>query len=129
MFPEQFKAFKGFKGLVIEGTGLGHTPGQTPDDISKPNAGIYKAIKELVDSGTVVVMTSQCLFGRVNMHVYDKGEDLLKLGVIPGEDMLANTAMVKLSWLLANRPKEAKELISESLRGEISKRTEEGFVM
>jgi glutamyl-tRNA(Gln) amidotransferase subunit D len=128
MFPEQFKAFKGFKGLVIEGTGLGHTPGQTPDDISKANAGIYKAIKELVDDGTIVVMASQCLFGRVNMHVYDKGEDLLGMGVIPGEDMLANTALVKLSWLLGNYSKEeTKKLISENLKGEISGRSEENF--
>src|SRR3989344_8234750 len=28
MFPEQFSFFKGYKGLIIEGTGLGHTPGQ-----------------------------------------------------------------------------------------------------
>jgi glutamyl-tRNA(Gln) amidotransferase subunit D len=130
MFPEQFLAFAGFKGLVIEGTGLGHTPGQTPDAISKPNAGIYKAIKGLVDSGTLVVMTTQCLFGRVNMHVYDKGEDLVKLGVVSGEDMLANTALVKLSWLLGNYSKEeAKRLVGENLRGEISERSEERFVV
>lgn len=128
MFPEQFEAFKGFKGLVIEGTGLGQAPGQTPDEISKAHAGIFPAIKKLVDSGCVVVMTTQCLFGRVNMHVYDKGEDLLKLGVVQGEDMLANTALVKLSWLLGNYDKEkVKELISKDLRGEISDRTEERF--
>jgi len=130
MFPEQFKAFKGFKGLVIEGTGLGHTPGHTPDEISKANAGIFPAIKELIDSGCVVVMTTQCLFGRVNMNVYDKGADLLKLGVIPGEDMLANTALVKLSWLLGNYSKEeTKKLISKNLRGEISGRSEEEFAL
>lgn len=130
MFPEQFKAFKGFKGLVIEGTGLGHTPGHTPDDISEANKGIFPAIKELIDSGTVIVMTTQCLFGRVNMHVYNKGDDLLKLGVIPGEDMLANTALVKLSWLLGNyKAEEAKKLISKNLRGEISERSEEGFMV
>lgn len=130
MFTEQFEFFKkhGFNGLVIEGTGLGHTPGQTPDDISKEHAGIYKAIKELMESGCVVVMTTQCLFGRVNMNVYDKGTDLQKLGVVSGEDMLANTAVVKLSWLLGNYSKEeAKRLVAKDLRGEISARTEERF--
>jgi glutamyl-tRNA(Gln) amidotransferase subunit D len=102
MFPEQFKVFKGFKGLVIEGTGLGHTPGQTPDDISKAHAGIYDAIRELIDSGCKIVMTTQCLFGRVNMHVYDKGADLLKLGVAEGKE-IPNTELVKLSWELANQ--------------------------
>lgn len=125
MFKEQFEVFKGFKGLVIEGTGLGHTPGQTPDDISKAHAGIFPAIKKLVDSGCVVVMTTQCLFGRVNMNVYDKGADLQKLGVISGEDMLANTALVKLSWLLGNYDKEeSKKLLAVDLRGEIKERTE-----
>jgi glutamyl-tRNA(Gln) amidotransferase subunit D len=128
MFPEQFSVFNGFKGLVIEGTGLGHTPGHTPDDISAPNKAIFPAIKKLVDSGCVIVMTTQCLFGRVNMNVYDKGADLLKLGVVPGEDMLANTALVKLAWLLGNYSKEdAKKLVSKNLRGEISERSEERF--
>ncbi len=121
MFPEQFSFFKGYKGLVIEGTGLGHTPGQAPNKESVIHKKIYPAIKKLVDSGCVVVMTTQCLFGGVNMNVYDKGRDLLKLGVISGKDMLANTALVKLSWLLGNYSREeAKRLVSQNLRGEIN---------
>ena len=121
MFPEQFEFFKGYKGLVIEGTGLGHTPGQAPNPESEIHKKIYPAIKKVIDSGCVVVMTTQCLFGGVNMNVYDKGRDLLELGVIPGKDMLANTVLVKLSWLLANNSKEETEkLISENLRGEIN---------
>ena len=68
-------------------------------------------------------MTTQCIFGGVNMNVYDKGRDLLELGVISGKDMLANTALVKLSWLLANHNKdEAIKLIRENLRGEINEK-------
>lgn len=121
MFPEQFEFFKGYKGLVIEGTGLGHTPGQTPNPESEIHKKIYPAIKKLVDSGCVVVMTTQCLFGGVNMNVYDKGRDLQELGVVSGKDMLANTTLVKLSWLLANE-KEVKEMIGKNLRGEINDR-------
>lgn len=125
MFPEQFEFFKRYKGLVIEGTGLGHTPGQAPN----PEAAIYKKIypvlKNIIDGGCIMVMTTQCLFGRVNMNVYDKGRDLLHLGVIPGKDMLANTAFVKLSWLLANYThEEAKKMITQNLRGEINDRIE-----
>jgi glutamyl-tRNA(Gln) amidotransferase subunit D len=127
MFPEQFEFFSKnrFKGLVLEGTGLGHTPGQMPDEITKKaHKGIYPAIKKFVKQGGVAVMTSQCLFGRVQMHVYDKGTDLMGLGVIPGEDMLPETAFVKLAWLLGNYPaKKAKELVAKNLRGEISERT------
>ena len=123
MFPEQFSFFKDkkYKGLVIEGTGLGHTPGQAPNKESIIHKKIYPAIKRLVDSGCVVVMTTQCLFGSVNMNVYDKGRDLAGLGIISGRDMLANTALVKLSWLLANYPrKEIEKLMGENLRGEIN---------
>jgi len=131
MFPEQFSFFKGYKGLVIEGTGLGHTPGQAPNKESAIHKKIYPAIKKLADSGCVVVMTTQCIFGSVNMNVYDKGRDLLELGVISGKDMLANTALVKLSWLLANHSQEeARKLVGKNLRGEINERLqfEEDFI-
>jgi glutamyl-tRNA(Gln) amidotransferase subunit D len=124
MFPEQFEFYtkNKFKGLVIEGTGLGHTPGHTPDEVTKKEGHkeILKAIEEYAKSG-VAVMTSQCINGRVNMNVYDKGRDLQSAGVIPGEDMTAEIAMIKLSWLLGNySPKETKELLSKNLRGEIT---------
>ena len=71
-----------------------------------------------------MVMTTQCIFGRVDMNVYSKGRDLQELGIIPGEDMLAETAFVKLAWLLANHPSKAKELIQTNLRGEITECTD-----
>lgn len=120
MRPEQFAFYKGYKGLVIEGTGLGHTPGQVPNPECMVHKRIYPAIRKLVESGCVVVMTTQCLYGGVNLNVYDKGRDLLELGVVSGEDMLANTAFVKLAWLLGNyKLKEVKNLIGKNLRGEI----------
>jgi glutamyl-tRNA(Gln) amidotransferase subunit D len=123
MQPEEFEAYSGFKGLVIEGTGLGHTPLDVIDDCTKIHEKIKKAIKKLADDGTVIVMTSTCMFGRVNMNVYSKGRDLLELGVIPGEDMLPETAFVKLAWLLGNhKAEDAKLLIGKNLRGEITQR-------
>ncbi len=123
MFPEQFEFFaqQKYKGLVIEGTGLGHTPGQCPNPETEIHKKIYPAVKKLIDSGCVVVMTTQCLFGPVNLNVYSKGRDLLELGVVPGADMLPETAFVKLSWLLGNYPKEkAEKLLVHNLRGEIN---------
>jgi len=124
MFPEQFEFFKGYKGLVIEGTGLGHTPGQSPNEICNIHKKMYPAIKKVIDLGCIVVMTTQCIFGRVQLHVYSKGTDLEKLGVISGEDMLAETALVKLSWLLGNYKdtEEIKRMIKIDLRGEINTR-------
>jgi glutamyl-tRNA(Gln) amidotransferase subunit D len=84
-------AAAGSAGLVIEGTGLGHV-----------HTDWIPRIAELVESGTEVVLTSQCLGGRVCDRVYDTGRDLLDAGVIEGEDLLPGTAKVKLMWALAN---------------------------
>ncbi len=105
----------GYKGVVIEGTGLGHTPSY-----------IFPAIKKLIDHGIIVAMTSQCLWGRINMNVYRTGVELLRMGVIPCEDMLPETALVKLMWCLANAKNEdeVKQLMLTNLVGEINPRTE-----
>jgi glutamyl-tRNA(Gln) amidotransferase subunit D len=87
---------------------------------------LVHVIKDVVKEGIPVVMTSQCLNGRVNLNVYDTGRDLLSAGVIPGEDMLPETAMVKLMWALANSsdPEGTKDLMANNLRGEMSDRRE-----
>lgn len=91
---------RGMKGLVLEGTGLGHVR----------NACI-KTISRAVNEGTIVVMTTQTLFGRVNMKVYTTGRRLIRAGVLPASDILPETAYVKLSWLLGNYPRsDIKEL-------------------
>ncbi|MCD6589776.1 Glu-tRNA(Gln) amidotransferase subunit GatD, partial [Candidatus Woesearchaeota archaeon] len=46
MDKQEILAFKGFDGLIIEGTGLGHFP-IIADDISKKNEEVLKALKEL----------------------------------------------------------------------------------
>ncbi|MBI2147739.1 Glu-tRNA(Gln) amidotransferase subunit GatD [Candidatus Woesearchaeota archaeon] len=110
----------GYKGLVLEGTGLGHAPTNIPEN--HPN---YEALKEFIAKGGLVVLTSQCIFGRVNRDVYTNTRRLGNIGVIYGEDMLTETAFVKLAWLLGNYGKEeARKLLAKNLRGEISERTE-----
>ena len=124
MFKEEVLAFKGFKGLVIDGTGLGHIPGYSPNPECEPNKAVFDAVEDLVKSGTVVVMCTQTLYGRVKMNVYDRGRDLKRIGVVSGRDMLANTALVKLSWLLANySSEEVRNTIGTNMVGEISERT------
>ncbi|MFC7077069.1 Glu-tRNA(Gln) amidotransferase subunit GatD [Haloarcula halophila] len=95
-------------GIVIEGTGLGHV-----------NTDWIDAIDAL---DVPVVMTSQCLEGRVCDRVYDTGRDLLEAGVIEGEDMLPGTAKVKLMWALANAG-DVEDAIRDPLAGEIQQRS------
>jgi glutamyl-tRNA(Gln) amidotransferase subunit D len=107
----EFLIKEGYKGLVLEGTGLGHAPDYT-----------FKVIEKACKRMTVC-MTSQCIFGRVNMNVYYPGRDLQRMGVVPCE-MLPETAFIKLSWLLGNfKDKEKiKELMRKNLVGEIPER-------
>ncbi|RUM35053.1 MAG: Glu-tRNA(Gln) amidotransferase GatDE subunit D [Archaeoglobus sp.] len=103
---------RGYRGFVIEGTGLGHVSTDWIDTLRR------------ICEDCVVVMTSQCLWGRVCDRVYDTGRYLLKAGVIEGEDMLPEVALVKLMWLLGNYDiEDAKKLVKENLVGEITKST------
>ena len=104
------------EGLVIEGTGLGHVP--------------YYFYEKLKKFGGVKFMTSQCIFGRVNMDVYSSGRELQKVGVIGNLlDMTPETALMKLMWVMGQtkEPKKIKELMETNLRGELSKRTDENW--
>jgi glutamyl-tRNA(Gln) amidotransferase subunit D len=98
----------GYKAIILEGTGLGH--------VSKE---CFPALKKAVDAGIMVCMTSQCIWGRVSMTVYDTGRDLLDIGVIPLSDMISETATVKAMWALANA-KDFKKAMQENLTNEIS---------
>jgi glutamyl-tRNA(Gln) amidotransferase subunit D len=105
-----------YRGIIIEGTGLGHAPDN-----------LQSSIKKAIENGIVVAMTSQCIFGRTDMNVYRSGVELLAAGVIPCEDMLPETALVKLMWALANTKNSdaAKNLLLTPLVGEIDMRSEE----
>jgi len=123
MVPEEFEFFRGYKGLVIEAYALGQLPIDAPNEAAKPNLKNAKALKELIDSGCLVIITTQCIFGRVHPHVYSKAIELKNLGAIYGEDMLTETAFIKLAWLLGNHKRdEAMKLMTENLRGELNSR-------
>ena len=125
--PDILKFFldNDYKGLILEGTGLGHTPGYIKDEFTQIHSKIFEYLENLIEKNCIIVMTSQCLYGRINMSVYDKGRDLQRIGVIPGEDMLPEVALIKLKWLLGNYDySKAKELINKNLVGEISDRTQ-----
>jgi len=101
---------KGYKGIVMEGTGLGHCPEE-----------IIPSLKRARDSEIPVVMTSQCLYGEVNMNVYSTGRKLISAGVISAGDILPETAYVKLSWALGQTDEieDVEKIMQTSIAGEI----------
>lgn len=112
---------KKYKGIVLELSGLGHLP------VRGRNSWLRK-LKE-VQKKIIIVGVSQTIYGRVDPYVYSNGREIMKTGVIYLEDMLAETAFVKLGWVLGhgdwnkNREK-IKEKMLENFAGEISERLE-----
>jgi glutamyl-tRNA(Gln) amidotransferase subunit D len=82
---------KGYRGIVIAGTGLGH--------VNRP---LYPALERAISSGVHIVMTVQTLWGFAQMYVYETGRDLLDIGVVPLDNMLPETALMKLGWVLGH---------------------------
>lgn len=109
-----FYVQRSFKGILLEGSGLGH--------VSKL---FFELIKNAASRGVFVALASQCIWGRVNMNVYDTGRDLLALGVVPADDMFPETALVKMMWALGQTSniEEAKILFKTNIAGELSART------
>jgi glutamyl-tRNA(Gln) amidotransferase subunit D len=104
---------KGYRGIVIAGTGLGH--------VNKP---LYPALKRAIEQGVHVVMTVQTLWGYAQMYVYDTGRDLLDIGVVPLDNMLPETALMKLGWVLGQSDDhhEVMRLMRDPVNREITER-------
>jgi glutamyl-tRNA(Gln) amidotransferase subunit D len=104
---------KGYRGIVVAGTGLGH--------VNKP---LYPALKRAIEAGVHVVMTVQTLWGYAQMYVYDTGRDLLDIGVVPLDNMLPETALMKLSWVLGQTDDhdEVLNMMRTPVNGEITPR-------
>jgi glutamyl-tRNA(Gln) amidotransferase subunit D len=124
MHPDVIDAVveKGYKGIVIAGTGLGHV-----------NRKIYPALARARDAGVQVYMTLQTLWGFVQMHVYETGREILQLGVIPLANMLPEVAFIKLCWALgcqAADPESVRRLMTTTVAGEMTEREpHDGFLI
>ena len=101
------------KGIVIAGTGLGHVSEE-----------IVGSVRRAVKDGVHVYITTQCLYGAVNLNVYSTGRDMLSAGAIPLGDMLPETAYVKLMWAMGQTsdPEEVKKIMLTDIAGELTDR-------
>jgi glutamyl-tRNA(Gln) amidotransferase subunit D len=112
--PDIFTYYKtaGYKGLVISATALGHVPTNT-----------LTAIKDCVQSGMIVCIATQTIYGRTHPYVYSRLRELsVGCGVLFMEDCLVETAFVKLGWVLGLQKPLAQtcDLLLHSLKGEFT---------
>jgi glutamyl-tRNA(Gln) amidotransferase subunit D len=103
----------GSKIIIMEGTGLGHVSREC-----------IPAIKKAIDRQVLVFITSQCIWGKMNLNVYETGRDLLSVGVIPLQNMLSETAVVKAMWALGNfrNMDGIRKVMSHNIANEITNR-------
>ncbi|NPA38473.1 MAG: Glu-tRNA(Gln) amidotransferase subunit GatD [Candidatus Nanohaloarchaeota archaeon] len=88
------------QGVIIEGTGLGHVKVNGENnllDVIKKHA-----------SEKFIGMCSQTVYGAVHPYVYANLRKLSKAGVVYLEDMICETAYVKLSYALAHTMEKEK---------------------
>ena len=114
---------KKYKGLVLEMPGLGHIPTR------RARKSWVKKLKEVQKKGLIICAVAQTIYGRLDPLVYSNGREILNTGVIYLNDMLAETALVKLGWVLGHKEWSKnkniiKEKMSENFSHELNDRLE-----
>jgi len=101
------------KGVIIQAFGEGNAP---------ENEDFINSLIEANKKGIILVDTTQCGNGNVNMDSYAAGSGLKKAGVINGRDMTVSAAFTKLSSLIGRglSNKKIKELMSKNIAGEMT---------
>ncbi len=104
------------KGIVIEVSGLGHLP------VSESKNSWIPRLKKHIKNGLIVCVAAQTIYGRLDPKVYSNGRELEEAGVIFLEDMLAETALVKLGWVLGQKGfrSSVREKMLQNISGELN---------
>ena len=113
MDSSEISLFKGFDGLIIQGTGLGHMP------IEGKNEKILQELKKLKMPKVII---TQSIFGNVNLNIYSTGMKLRDCLMGNHLDLTLEAAFIKLAWLLSNHPREIEKLFSINFRNEINEK-------
>lgn len=116
---------KKYKGIVIAMTGLGHVLTEGKHNWLSP-------IKEAIKRGMIICAAPQTIYGRLDPYVYAPGRKLADAGVIYLGDMLAETALIKLGWVLGHKhwrgSVATKIKMLENINGEFNERLECEFL-
>jgi len=113
---------KGYRGLVVEMTGLGHVAVE-----GKFNW--IPKLKEHIKKGMFIYAVPQTIYGRLDPYVYSTGRKLSDIGVVFLGDILPECAFVKLGWVLGHKEWRGsvatKHKMLENINNEFNKRLEE----
>ena len=87
---------KNYKGIVVEMSGLGHV-------LSEGKNNWIPKLKQVIEKGLFVYAVPQTIYGRLDPYVYSPGRKLQDIGVVFLKDMLPETGLVKLGWVLGHK--------------------------
>lgn len=99
------------KGIVLETYGAGNGPS---------TKSFQKILQKYIADGGIVLNITQCMSGSVEQGKYETSSFFGKAGVISGCDMTSEAAIAKLMYVLSNDKWNKKELLEESLIGEMT---------
>lgn len=105
---------EGLRGVIMETYGSGNAC-QSP--------WFLDMLREAVAKGIIIVNVTQCKGGgSVSLGKYETSLELQKMGILSGFDIITESAITKLMYLLGKEKdlKKIKTLFNNSLRGEIT---------
>ena len=104
---------QGYRGIYIEGYGLGGVPFLKHDFIT--------AISQVTEKGMIVVIGSQCRYEGSNLSVYETGRLAVESGALEAYDMTSEAAITKLMWTLGQTgdADEVRKYFSRNMVGEV----------
>ena len=102
-----------YRGVVVEAFGAG--------GLQFIRRNMIGRLEQMVESGMVVVVCSQCLYERSDFTLYQTGRKALEAGVIQGYDMTTEAAVTKLMWALGRTAdmNEVRRIMQKNFCGEI----------
>ncbi len=103
----------GVRAIVIEAFGAGNIPN------GESLAAVLRLARE---RGVVIVVTSQCGRGNVELGAYAASKNLKDAGAVSGHDMTTEAAVAKLYYLFSkyDDTERVKRLLGENIAGEVS---------
>ncbi len=102
------------RAIILQSYGTGNAPSNDPE--------FFALLEKAKENKTLVINSSQCLTGTVNMNEYATGRRLLEFDVISGGDMTPEAISTKLQYLLSQHQDidVIKTLIEKNMRGELT---------
>ena len=101
------------KGIIIQSYGTGNIP---------INKELVDLLRESVAQGKVLLNTTQCVGGFVEMGRYEASKDLQDMGVVGGADMTFEAALTKMMYLMGkyDDSDKVRYYLERNIRGEMT---------